>query len=152
MVPFKQIFNPSRDKAKRAAPAKPVTPQQKWMRGFIVVFGVFVLLCFLVADPILRHFRKSNFSNAQPRTGVATIAMVVMPQANFEGALKQEDKGYVVVRFQGHLCKVNNVAQITQMRENQAVKIVYLVGKRGDIAVDSAEPLITSQADEASTP
>ena len=142
MVPFQNLLLRIRGgKANNRVTTRPITPQQKWVRGILMVFGTCVFLCFLAADPILRHFRKSNFQNAIPQTDVATVAMIVPPQPNFEGALKHEGDGFINVRFKGGLYKVNTVRQFAHLHENQPARIVYRVSKRGDVVVDSAEPL-----------
>lgn len=153
MLPF-QMFNlrTRRGKAGHNAAKRSITRQQQWVRGVLVWFGTVVFVCFLAADPVLRHFRKSSFRDAIPQTGVATVAMIVPPQANFEGGLKQEGDGFINVRFQGGLYKVNSVRQFAQLHENQPVQIVYRVSKRGDVAVDSAEPMPTPSAGEPSSP
>lgn len=142
MVPFQNlILRIQGGKVNNSATVRPITAQQKWVRGILVVFGTCVFLCFLAADPILRYFRKSNFQEAIPQTGVATVAMIVPPQPNFEGALKHEGDGFINVRFRGGLYKVNTVHQFAQLHENQPARIVYRVSKRGDVVVNSAEPL-----------
>ena len=138
-------------KDKNGAKTPPITPQQKWVRGVLIVFGTVVFACFLAADPVLRHFRKSNFRDAVPQRGIATVAMIVQP-TNVEGGLKQEGDGFINVRFRGGLYKVNSVRQFAQLHENQPVQIVYRVSKRGDVAVDSAQPLSASAPDLPSVP
>ncbi len=118
----KLVGSTQRDSNDRGASRRPVTPQQKWVRGVLVVFGTVVFVCFLAADPVLRHFRKSNFQGAVPQRGIATVAMIVQP-TNVEGGLKQEGDGFINVRFRGGLYKVNSVRQFAQLHENQPVQI-----------------------------
>ena len=102
------------------------------------------MLCFLLADPVLRHFRKDDFKNAVTRQGTATVVTLVIPAANIEGDTKGEQTTLVGVRFEGGVYNAKRAYDPKHIYLDKPVHIVYRVGKSGAIVVDSAEPLLSN--------
>ncbi len=103
--------------------------------------GAVVMLCFLLADPLLRHYRKDDFKNALPQEATATVVTLVIPPANIEGDTKGEQTPLVGVRFRKGVYNVRRAYDVKHFRIGQSARIVYRAGKSGAIVVDSAEPL-----------
>ena len=123
------------------SPRKPISPQQRVIRLFILSIGAVVMLCFLLADPVLRHFRKDDFKNAATQEGTATVVTLVIPAANIEGDTKGEQTTLVGVRFAGGVYNARRAYDPKHIHIGQPAHIVYRTGKSGAIVVDSVEPL-----------
>ncbi len=122
--------------------SKPITPQQRAIRLFILMVGAVVMLCFLLADPLLRHYRKDDFKNAVPQEATATVTTLVIPPANIEGDTKGEQTPLVGVRFRDGVYNVRRAYDVKHFQIGNQAHIIYRMGKSGAIVVDSAEPLL----------
>lgn len=135
----------------KTAASKPITPQQRAIRIFILTVGAVVMLCFLLADPLLRHYRKDDFKNAVPQEGTATVITLVIPPANIEGDTKGEQTPLVGVRFRDGVYNARRAYDVKHFHIGQSAHIVYRAGKSGAIVVESAEPLPDTPAPTRST-
>lgn len=121
--------------------SKPVSKQQKMIQRFIIGFGTFVFICFLFLDPVLRHFRKSDFKDAPMQEGVATVATLVIPAANFLGDPRgDQQRPLVGVRFRGSIYDAQHVYNANRLEIGKDAHIRYKVSKSGRISVELVEP------------
>lgn len=125
-----------------SAKTKPIFNTQRWVRAFILVIGTFVFLCFLLADPLLRHYRKDDFKNALPQEGIATVVTLVMPPANVLGDTRgDQQRPLVTVRFRGGVYNAARTPEAQRLQIDKPAQIGYRIGKSGRIVVDYVAPL-----------
>jgi hypothetical protein len=125
-----------------SAKTKPISNSQRWVRAFILVVGTFVFLCFLLADPLLRHYRKDDFKDAPPQEGVATVVTRVMPPANVLGDTRgDQQRPLVTVRFRNGVYNAARTPDAQRLQIDKPALIGYRVGKSGRIVVDYVAPL-----------
>ena len=130
-----------------SAKAKSTSGTQRWVRAFILFVGAFVFLCFLLADPLLRHYRKDDFKNAPPQEGVGTVVTLVMPPANVLGDTKgDQQRPLVTVRFHGGVYNAARTPDAQRLQVDKPAQIGYRVGKSGRVVVDWVAPLADTSA------
>ena len=130
-----------------SAKPKPLSNTQRGVRAFILVVGTFVVLCFLLADPLLRYYRKNDFKDALPQEGVAIVTTLVMPPASVMGDTKgDQQRPFVQVRFRGHVVDAARTPDAQRLQVDKPAQIGYRVGKSGRIVVDWVAPLSDDSA------
>lgn len=93
-------------------------------------------------DPIMRSIAKRDLKGAEPKTAVATVVVLAIPdRLHTEGAAKT----HCAVRFNGKIYTVPNTYTAEALHVGGPVLILYRVGKSGRIVVDSAEPVPPDQ-------
>jgi hypothetical protein len=115
-----------------------LTRQQRLLRAAILLIGGFTLVCFLLADPVLRGMRKRDQIGAAPQQGTAVVVTLVPPRPQADGTAEPALAG---VRFRGHLYTADHVMDVEEVKLGDTVQITYRVGKSGHIYLDSIAPL-----------
>jgi len=114
------------------------TRQQRLLRAAILLIGGFTLICFLLADPLLRGMRKRDQIGAVPQQGAAVVVTLVPARPQADGT---PEPAFADVRFRGHLYTANQVIDAESLKVGASAQITYRVGKSGRIYVDSVAPV-----------
>lgn len=114
------------------------TKQQRLFRAAILLIGGFTLLCFLLADPVLRGMTRRDQLGAVPQQGAAVVVTLVPSRPVADNA---PEPAMADVRFRGNLYAATHVMDAEEMKVGDTVQITYRVGKSGRIYLDSIAPL-----------
>ena len=109
-----------------------------WIRYSCVGLIVLIIATFVFLDPILRSWKKRDLAGANPKEGVATVVILVIPDPNHN---EMDVKPQATVRFQGGIYPAKEVFRAEGLKIDAPCLIDYRVGKSGTIYVDSVEPV-----------
>lgn len=116
----------------------PIPKSQKWIRITILAIGIFVTVCFLVGDPVMRSYRKRDMKDAVAQQGAAEVVTVILPRINEMG---DRIPPFVSVRFRGGIYTASKAYNTERLTPGKQAHILYRVGKSGEVVVDSVDSL-----------